>query len=222
MIETLEEMIVERLTDYYNHNQQKVPPMILFYRDGVSEGQYSQVLDVEVPQIFEACKKFQPGYKPKLTVIVVGKRHHTRFYPAEQDAADRNFNCRPGTVVDRSVTAVYDFDFYLQAHAGLQGTVRPAHYYVIRDDIGFDANKLQALTHNICYLFGRATKGVSIVSPAYYADLACDRGRFYIHPLLSGTEQNGKDMTEDQVKAKAREYFREGIATELKKVMWYI
>ncbi|KAK6341532.1 hypothetical protein TWF696_008604 [Orbilia brochopaga] len=222
MIVELQAMVVERLAEYYRTNN-NVPEKILFYRDGVSEGQYDQVLALEVPQIFSAFEQFMPKAKaPKLTVVIVGKRHHTRFYPAEEKAADKNFNCRPGTVVDRSVTAVYDFDFFLQAHAGLQGTVRPAHYYVIRDDIGFTADKLQNLTHNLCYLFGRATKGVSIVPPAYYADLACDRGRYYIHPLLTGTEPGSRNFSPDQSVARARAYFGDGIHASLKSSMWYI
>lgn len=43
-----------------------------------------------------------------------GKRHHTRFYPVEEANADHNGNPRAGTVVDRGVTAVYHFDFFLQ------------------------------------------------------------------------------------------------------------
>ncbi|KAK6501309.1 hypothetical protein TWF481_009150 [Arthrobotrys musiformis] len=222
MIEGLKDMVVERLEEYARHNKGAVPEKVLFYRDGVSEGQYDQVLANEVPEILKAFEAYKPGKKPKLTVVIVGKRHHTRFYPAEENAADKKYNCKPGTVVDRSVTAVYDFDFYLQAHSGLQGTVRPAHYYVIRDDIGFTADKLQNLTHNLCYLFGRATKGVSIVPPAYYADLACDRGRFYIHPLLTGSEPGSRNFTPAQSEKKAREYFRDGIHKDLRGSMWYI
>ena len=61
------------------------------------------------------------GYRPLVTICICGKRHHTRFYPTDTNAADDNGNPRPGTIVDRGVTSVYDYDFYLQAHAGLQG-----------------------------------------------------------------------------------------------------
>ena len=70
-----------------------------------------------MPEIKAAFRKFdipQKPYTPKLTIVICGKRHHTRFYPAEAENADRNGNPRPGTVVDRVITAVYEFDFFLQ------------------------------------------------------------------------------------------------------------
>lgn len=36
----------------------------------------------------------------------------------------------------------------------------------------------------MCYLFGRATKAVSICPPAYYADLVCSRARAHKSELF--------------------------------------
>ena len=67
-------------------------------------------------------KKVEP---PKITIVIVGKRHHTRFYPTDESHADRKHGCNPfpGTVVDRGITMQNGWDFYLQAHAALKGTV---------------------------------------------------------------------------------------------------
>ena len=67
----------------------------------------------------------QKPYTPKLTIVICGKRHHTRFYPAEAENADRNGNPRPGTVVDRGITAVYDFDFFLQGRGHSSSQLPP-------------------------------------------------------------------------------------------------
>jgi eukaryotic translation initiation factor 2C len=77
---------------------------------------------------------------PQITVIVVGKRHHVRFFPSNpsnQNEADRSGNCKAGTIVDSDITHPIELDFYLQSHAGLLGTSRPAHYNVLYDDFGF-------------------------------------------------------------------------------------
>jgi hypothetical protein len=39
----------------------------------------------------------------------------------------------------------------------------------------------------MCYLFGRATKAVSICPAAYYADLVCERARCYLSKLFDAT-----------------------------------
>ena len=40
----------------------------------------------------------------------------------------------------------------------------------------------------MCYLYGRATKAVSICPPAYYADLVCTRARIHKNELFDDTE----------------------------------
>ena len=109
MITDLKIMMEERLKLYQKHKR-VLPRRIIVYRDGVSEGQFNTVVDEELPEMLEAFKTFgnakQP-YKPKLTIIICGKRHHTRFFPTDSQFSDQNGNPRPGTVVDRGVTAVY-------------------------------------------------------------------------------------------------------------------
>lgn len=180
---------------------QAFPENILVYRDGVSEGQYDMVLTEELAQMRKACEQVYPATDtkkglPRFTVVVCGKRHKTRFYPTSVQQADRYGNTQPGTVVDRGVTEARNWDFFLQAHAALQGTARPCHYYIVHDEIFRQiyakqipapfqniADVIEDLTHNMCYLYGRATKAVSLCPPAYYADLACDRARCYLAHL---------------------------------------
>jgi Piwi domain len=76
----------------------------------------------------------------KITFIVVGKRHHIRFFPSEGQAADRNGNCMAGTIVDTNIVhPVYD-DFYLQSQKGLIGTSRSGHYTLLHDDNGISVD----------------------------------------------------------------------------------
>ncbi|XP_038894817.1 protein argonaute 5 [Benincasa hispida] len=155
------------------------PHRIIFYRDGVSEGQFSQVLFYEVDAIRKACASLEDGYQPPITFIVVQKRHHTRFFPTSRDT-DRSGNILPGTVVDTDICHPTEFDFYLNSHAGIQGTSRPTHYHVLYDENKFSADAMQILTNNLCYTYARCTRSVSIVPPAYYAHLAAFRARYYM------------------------------------------
>jgi hypothetical protein len=153
-----------------------------------------------------------------MAVIVVGKRHHTRFYATKEEEADYNaqrgkgsLNTKPGTVVDRGITGTTYHEFFLQAHQGLQGTARPGHYVVIKDDIGFNANSLEQVTHHLCYLFGRAPKAVSYVPPAYYADILATRGRAYLYNTLQenhspeSTVGSGAEEWDGQIHPRLRE-----------------
>ncbi|KAJ4841784.1 argonaute 5 [Turnera subulata] len=87
-------------------------------RDGVSEGQFNQVLLHEI----DAIRKM-----------------------------DRSGNILPGTVVETQICHPTEFDFYLNSHAGIKGTSRPAHYHVLYDENEFDADALQSLTNSLCY-----------------------------------------------------------------------
>lgn len=198
MVTNLKDMLKQHLDNWVTLGRHSAyPENILVYRDGVSEGQYQTVLETEVPLLREACREKYPahGPQPRITVLIVGKRHHTRFYPTQQQDMDRGGNCKPGTVVDRGVTEEGFWDFYLQSHAVIQGTGRPAHYVVVLDEIfraragaqvGKVADELERMTQALCYSYSRATKAVSICTPAYHADILCERSRRYMADLFEG------------------------------------
>lgn len=149
MVDLLEPMIEERLKVWQNHNNGGLPDKIFVYRDGVSEGQYDTVLNEELPKIESACRRLYGTRVPPISIIIAGKRHHTRFYPVdEEDLAKCDVNAknpRNGTCVDPCVTMEQGYDFFPQAHKALQGTARPAHYVVIHDENGLSADKMQNL-----------------------------------------------------------------------------
>lgn len=178
IIVNLAEMIIELLRTFYKKTGVK-PERILFFRDGISEGQFKQVLNSEVAAIRVACEALDANYRPSLTFVVVQKRHHARFFPIRKEDSDGKGNCGAGTVVDQDVVHPFEFDYFLQSHTAIKGTARPAHYYVLNDDNKFTADALQQLTYNLCYVYGRATRSVSIVPAAYYADLVAARARLH-------------------------------------------
>ncbi|CAB5355141.1 unnamed protein product [Rhizophagus irregularis] len=193
IIADLANMVKELLKAFYQTCGRK-PERILFYRDGISESQFGSIITTEIAAIKAACQALDANYKPTITFVVVQKRHHTRFFPIDRRDADRTGNCPPGTVIETVITHPFEFDFYLQSHAGLLGTSRPAHYYVLYDDNGFNPDMLQTLSYNLCYIYARCTRSVSLVPPVYYAHLVTNRAKLHARggPFSdTGSEEGG-------------------------------
>eukprot|EP00252_Welwitschia_mirabilis_P016301 TRINITY_DN3596_c0_g1_i3.p1 TRINITY_DN3596_c0_g1~~TRINITY_DN3596_c0_g1_i3.p1 ORF type:complete len:240 (-),score=32.01 TRINITY_DN3596_c0_g1_i3:66-785(-) len=178
-----------------------IPQRILYYRDGVSDGQFEMVLNNEMGSLRKALEALgwsgnaeaiagnEPSLKrikldqpPKITFVVAPKRHHTRFFPDLRQRCPtlRNGNIPPGTVVDTVVCHPKLFDFYLCSHAGIKGTSKPTHYNVLKDENRFSADELEKLTNDLCFMYARCTRSVSVVPACYYAHLAAKRGRLWI------------------------------------------
>ncbi|KAK4977421.1 hypothetical protein LTR28_006932 [Elasticomyces elasticus] len=207
IIEEMRSMVEQRIGEWQSCNEDRLPAKILYYRDGVGTSQYDEVLKKEAQAIYKAYDTVQSSTtaakqgekkKLKLTVVVVTKRHHTRFYSTPGMDIGENNNCVPGTLVDRGVTSLHCFDFFLQAHSGIKGTVKPTYYVVLKDEIGFTAKELQDFTHDLCFTYVRATSAVSYAPPTYYADRLCERGRLYLKIALGGETS----LTADGVKGK--------------------
>lgn len=198
IIKDLKGMVKEALRAFYRKTQQK-PRKIIFYRDGVSEGQFAEVLNHELPALRQACKELEDGYTPAIVFVLVQKRHSTRFMPKhQQDGVGRFNNVPPGTTVDRVVTHPKDFDFFLCSHAGIQGTSRPTHYYVLHDDVGFQADELQRLTFYLCHTYARCPRSVSIPAPAYYAHWVAFRANQHaVSALGDGQSSDGVQEMSD-------------------------
>jgi eukaryotic translation initiation factor 2C len=118
MIEDMKDMMTERLLLYKKKNK-VLPEKVILFRDGVSEGQFDLVLQHELPEIEKAfVAVYGAGAAlPKLSIVICGKRHHARPLPTSAETASDNGNTRPGTVVDKGITDVYRYDFYLQVSA---------------------------------------------------------------------------------------------------------
>ena len=186
-ITALQSMCVELLKEF-NASTRIKPSRIVFYRDGISEGQYQQFLLSELPALRDAFAAIGDGsYRPKLTFIVLHKRHQTRLFVEEPRAGDRSGNVPAGTVVDTDICHPSEHDFFLMSHAGLQGTSRPVHYHVLLDENNLGADALQHMAWYLCHLFCRCTRTVSLVPPVYYAHLAAFRARVY-HAAAGGSD----------------------------------
>ncbi|PBK85499.1 argonaute-like protein [Armillaria gallica] len=203
MIGDLRTMAADLLRSYISHrkNVEKVstlPKRLISFRDGVSEGEFKRVLDQELPLLQAACVDAGISPPPKITFIVVGKRHHMRFFPKnDRDKDARSENLLPGTVIDQAITNPVEFDFYLQSHGGIHGTSKSSHYNVPHGLCSADA--IQSLAYTLCFTYARSTRSVSIPTPVYYAHIVCSRAKTHYDPQgASSSVASGDSPTREE------------------------
>ncbi|XP_034111510.1 protein argonaute-2 isoform X2 [Drosophila albomicans] len=179
-IEDMESIVTEHLRVYKQYRG-TYPEHIIYYRDGVSDGQFMKIENIEIRAIEVACRKLQNNYTPKICCVIVVKRHHTRFFPVTAPHPRNKFNnVDPGTIIDRTIVHPNEMQFFMVSHQSIQGTAKPTRYNVIKNTGNLDIDLLQQLTYNLCHLFPRCNRSVSYPAPAYLAHLAAARGRVYI------------------------------------------
>ncbi|KAK2773705.1 hypothetical protein FQN52_004512 [Onygenales sp. PD_12] len=211
--------------------QGKFPQYIYYFRDGVSEGQFQHVLQQEIPFIKSLLKEMNQGqeWKGKVTVVVASKRHHIRAFPqpGDRNAADKNGNPLPGTLVEKDVTSAHGWDFFLWSHIALQGTARPVHYHVLVDAINNSPKDLQNMIYEHCYQYMRSTTSVSLFPAVYYAHLASNRARAHENVPASSGPRSGPETKQgqppsDPALSDSRQLLPMGAGDELSLKMWYI
>ena len=88
MIQDMQEVTVKLLKKFFEGSKGRKPEKLIMFRDGVSEGQFLKVLANELVAMKAACRELEDGYEPSITYLVVQKRHHTRFFPADDDKSN--------------------------------------------------------------------------------------------------------------------------------------
>ena len=171
----------------YQAVNKSFPQRIIFYRDGVGEGQLEEVKKVEIRAIKNLLQ--EKDLDIKLTFIVVSKRINTRFFWPR----DRTIENPPsGTVVDDVATLPERYDFYLISQSVMQGTVNPTSYNIIHDESGWTPDRLQVLTYKLTHLYFNWPGTVRVPAPCRYAhklaDLVGGSLKEEVHPEL--TQQN--------------------------------
>jgi eukaryotic translation initiation factor 2C len=152
IVADMKQMMKERLAKWKAMNGQRDPQRIVVYRDGVSEGQYQEVLRTELVgmqgAVGETCSTAVP-----ITLMIATKRHHTRFFLK----GEAKGNPDPGTVVDSGITLDTVWDFFLQSHSSPLGTAKSTRYVIIHHDTGnqsLSATKVQEIvSYNLLVVF---------------------------------------------------------------------
>ncbi|XP_075557116.1 protein argonaute-2-like isoform X2 [Dermacentor variabilis] len=177
IIKDLKEMMKDMLKAFFGATKHK-PERIIFYRDGVSEGQFLEVRNREVSAIRLARKELSPNesHEPAGAFVVV--RH--RFVPT---------------------TVAHPPGLFLDSHSDVQGTSRPTNYYIVWDDSNFTADELQKLSYYLCHTYARCARSVSIPAPVCCAHLPALRANNHVlsEVDVSGSSSDSSGGSGDNV-----------------------
>ncbi|XP_068150422.1 LOW QUALITY PROTEIN: protein aubergine-like [Drosophila tropicalis] len=143
-----------------------LPERILFFRDGVGDGQLHQVFNTEVKflkaKLDEIYKSAGKPEGSRMAFVVVAKRINTRYFVNRR-------NPEPGTVVDDVITLPERYDFFLVSQAVNQGTVSPTNYNVIHDNMGLSADKIQMLAYKMTHMYYNWSGSCRVPAVCQYA-----------------------------------------------------
>lgn len=145
----------ERVSAWYK-KKHSLPDRTLFYRSGVGESLYGKIIEEEFPQILDGFKMavaelsgVKASHKePKLNLVIVTKRHSTRFYPFR---AEQTTNPISGQVVDDQIVKPRNWSFYLQSHHSPNGIARSTHYVVLKNDDGWSRKALVDIVNDTLF-----------------------------------------------------------------------
>lgn len=222
IIEDFESMFKE-LLEVFEQRNRVLPRSIYIFRDGVSEGEFMTVGASEKAALDAVFKsKYSSNPKPKILYVVVGKRHHIRFFPGSQGADLKgNGNFPSGLVVDDNIVHPRFCDFYLQSQPGLKGTSIPSHYTVIRNDMGISLASIQEFAYTLCHCYSRSTRSVKIPAPVYYADLVCRRAKFHFSEEIN--DYSSSSVSDDM--SVHLDYYRsrfDPVNSNMRQQMYYV
>eukprot|EP01133_Synstelium_polycarpum_P006537 gene6537-7571_t len=166
IVESLKPSMMGALQAYYKKNN-RLPEVVIVYRDGVGDGMLNLVRTYEVAAIKEAFAATPSiyGVKPKLLYSIVKKSTNTRFF----DISKGYDNPLPGTLIDKGCSHNNWYDFFLISQKAIKGSVNPTHYHVIVDETDITADNFQLFTYHMCWLYYNFDKSVRVPAPCQYA-----------------------------------------------------
>lgn len=200
-VEEIREAVYIILKDFFVRYKVKngghFPDHVIVLRDGVSEGQFLRVRDMEVHQIHRAIA--DSGFKANVTFLTVQKRHSFRMFVEYKDftGQDSVKNPLPGTVVDTDVVHADRNEYYLNSYHALQGTSKPSHYCLIHDEADLSNDQIQGMSYVLSYLSARCDKPISVPVPVNYAHLVAERAS----KLLESGQRERKKKEKEAGKA---------------------
>lgn len=162
---TLQTGMISALECFKKQNGE-YPQRVIFYRDGVGEGQVQGICVPEIEQIKAAIGAVGQAANTKMMYVNTCKRVNTRIF----DGNVGNFkNPMAGTIIDSVVTDKDVYEFYLVSVAARQGMTTPTRFTVLFDSIGTGPDQIEALTYKLCHTYYNVSGAIKEPSCIRYA-----------------------------------------------------
>ncbi|CAG9317467.1 unnamed protein product [Blepharisma stoltei] len=155
----------DALKEFYKYNKKQKPECIILYRDGVGISQYSQVVNIEIPQLVNSIRDFDRNWSPSIMAVIVNKRINQRFFLENNGVLS---NPSPGVVIEDEVVVPH-YNFYMISHSVTAGTVTPTHYNVIVNDSQVPCKALYELTYGLCHTYYNWQGAIRVPAPCMFA-----------------------------------------------------
>ncbi|KAG2383084.1 hypothetical protein C9374_004421 [Naegleria lovaniensis] len=161
--------IIKSAMEKFKEINKIYPKNIIFYRDGVGEGQVETVLNTEVHSCQKVIKELNSD--TQLTFLTVMKRINTRFFSSKDSSGQDVTNPKAGTVVDTGVTGPNAMEFLLVSVdvRDEQGTATPTKYQTILNEANLGMNFLQQLTFKLCHVYSNWFGTIRVPAPCMFA-----------------------------------------------------
>jgi hypothetical protein len=187
-------LIKKCLNFFGSHWGGLLPEKIIIYRSGVSEYEKREIMQNEVlplknflsGDMNEYC--YKKDYDPKFTFVLVNKRSEAKFF--ENQEGIQISNPRAGLVIDTQVTSSEMYEFYLQPHDVSRGTATMTHFHCIYDSIELELEKLEDITHRLCYYYWNWPGAIRIPSALKFAEVANKFSSKYLSENVRDTLRN--------------------------------
>ena len=131
-----------------------------------------------------------PEISPKDSLTPKSDSVGTKLY--KNHKYSKGGNIFGGVTIDNKIIHPVDYDFFLCSQDCVQGTPRPAHYFVLLDENNLTPDALYRITFNLCHSYAPATRALSIPAPVQYAHLAAKRSR---HHLIASQAERHAGVT---------------------------
>ena len=165
IMKNISDMIMTHL-DHIVKKNKKVPENLIFYRDGVGEGQVQIVIRHEIQKIVSNLEKKYPNKTPKLTFVIVTKRLDERFAVKKNNNL---YNPDKGLIIMDQIVKKENANFFMVSQKVNNGTARPTHYNIVLNQCGLSLNRIEELTYDLTHLYYNWMGAVKVPAVVQYA-----------------------------------------------------